>query len=331
MINHFFFPSAGHRLKVSHRAVYLLGENCYLHLMNRDERHRTANGAEHNGPTARVLAQGADWYVREYICRAGPEDRPFEEQHQWASIAAVVSGSFQYRSDAGKDILYPGSFLLGNYGSCYECGHDHSRGDRCISIGIAPHYFQEIAASNALNSRFRFGAASLPAMPRFLPLIAELESLAAAKEFMAIEESIICFVGSLLKEPAQCRSSSRTPSHREAARIARTIRFIEENTSENFGLDDLAAEAGLSKYHFLRTFRQEVGATPYRYLLNIRLRKAAVRIAASAAPISGIAFDEGFGDLSTFNNRFRAVFGASPSAFRKKYAPSQRPSQEKKQ
>jgi len=297
--------------------------------MSREECRR-ANEAERGGPVARRLAGGSGWSVSEYICRAGPEDRPFEEQHQWASIAAVVSGSFQYRSDAGRDILYPGSILLGNHGACYECGHDHSRGDRCISIGIAPHYFQEIAASNASNSRFRFGATSLPAMPRFLPLIAELESLAGAKESMAIEETIISFMGSLLQELAQYRSSSRSPSPREAARVAGTIRFIEENTSENFGLDDLAARAGLSKYHFLRTFRHSAGTTPYQYLLNIRLRKAAVRLATSAAPVSRIAFDEGFGDLSTFNNRFRAVFGSSPSAFRKRHAPPQGPSQEKK-
>jgi AraC-like DNA-binding protein len=72
----------------------------------------------------------------------------------------------------------------------------------------------------------------------------------------------------------------------------------------------------MSKYHFLRTFRQAVGMTPYQYLLSVRMRRTAVRLATSAAPVSAIAFETGFGDLSTFNARFRETFGMIPTAFR---------------
>lgn len=67
----------------------------------------------------------------------------------------------------------------------------------------------------------------------------------------------------------------------------------------------------------MRTFRRAVGMPPYRYLLGLRRRRAALALATTSAPVSAIAFDAGFGDLSTFNARFRALFGASRSEFRR--------------
>jgi transcriptional regulator GlxA family with amidase domain len=48
------------------------------------------------------------------------------------------------------------------------------------------------------------------------------------------------------------------------------------------------------------------------------LRRAAVRLATSSEPVSAIAFDTGFGDLSTFNGRFRGVFGVNPTVYRER-------------
>jgi AraC-like DNA-binding protein len=63
-------------------------------------------------------------------------------------------------------------------------------------------------------------------------------------------------------------------------------------------------------------FRQVVGVTPYQFCLGERMRRAAVRLATTSEPVSAIAFETGFGDLSTFNNQFRRVFGASPTRYR---------------
>jgi len=99
-------------------------------------------------------------------------------------------------------------------------------------------------------------------------------------------------------------------------RISATLHLLEREFSEAIDLDHLAEVTIMSKYHFLRTFRRIVGMTPYQYLLGLRLRHAAVRLATSSKPISAIAFEMGFGDLSTFNERFRRQFGASPSCYR---------------
>ena len=94
--------------------------------------------------TARVLAGGPGWTVSDVVCTSGPQDRPFEERHAGVSIAIVVAGSFQYRSSASQELMTPGSLLLGNPGQCYECGHEHGSGDRCLSFYYAPDYFEDL-------------------------------------------------------------------------------------------------------------------------------------------------------------------------------------------
>lgn len=236
------------------------------------------------------------------------------------SIAAVVAGSFDYRGDAGRALLYPGSLLLGNAGTCFECGHKHSAGDRCIAFHYEPALFAEIAASAAGSARFRFNAAMLPAMPELLPTLVEIEALNDNGRRIAGEALAIRLAERVGETMSGARASRAKPSPGDERRVSAVLRFIEENADEAIDLAQLAAMASMSKYHFLRVFRRTTGLTPYKLLLGVRMRRAAIRLATSDAPVSEIAFNAGFGDLSTFNNRFRDLFGATPSRFRQREA-----------
>ena len=233
------------------------------------------------------------------------------------SIAAVVEGSFQYRSDAGTALLYPGALLLGNAGSCFECGHEHGTGDRCIAFQFAPEFFAEIAAAVTGSHRFRFRAAMVPAI-RDLPVpFIELEAMAAGGGLMAMDEMAVRLAEIVLGAVAGSGRTGPAPSARDQRRISNALRYIEENALGPLGLGELAGVAIMSKYHFLRTFRRIVGVTPYRFLLGVRMRRAALMLRTTPAPVTAIAFDAGFGDLSTFNGRFRDLFGVSPGTFRR--------------
>jgi AraC family transcriptional regulator len=267
-------------------------------------------------PPARVLAAGDGWIVKEFLCHLGPADPRFEERHQRFTIAAVVEGSFQYHCDSGRALLYPGAFLLGNVGACFECGHDHAVGDRCISFSFAPELFEEIAAST--GSSPRFAAAMLPASSRLAAAAVEAEARAHAGSPPAMEEFALRLPEIVLGALAGSTAREAAPAPSDQRRISRALRHIEAHAEEPLDLATLAAVAGMSKFRFLRSFRRLLGVTPYSFLLGLRLRRAAVRLRQSREPVASIAFDAGFGDLSTFNHRFRAVFGASPSVFRRR-------------
>jgi AraC-like DNA-binding protein len=265
----------------------------------------------------RAIESGEGWSIGEHVCHAGPHDRPYEERHDAFSVAAVVSGSFGYRSDGGRALMQPGAFVLGRPGACYECGHEHGVGDRCIIVHFSQGLFEQIAATATGSHRFRFPVASLPTMARTARHIVELEAFAAGGRRLAGEELALWLAGSAIAIAAGEDSARASPSASEERRIGGVLRHIENNLAERLDLAALAGLAAMSKFHFLRTFRRIVGVTPYRYLLELRLRRAALRICATDEPVSRIAYDTGFGDLSTFNAQFRASYGMPPGMLRR--------------
>jgi len=292
-------------------ALPLLGENCYFLVMS-----FAAALANKPASASRRIAGGPGWSFHEFVCHSGPEDRPFEERHGAVSLSAVVSGTFTYRADNGRALLHPGALLLGNHGACFQCGHEHGVGDRCLSVQLSPAYFGEVAASAAGSSQFRFPAAMLPSGRSFLPQTVLVEALGREPDPLGIEERLIGFVTVALRALSGSVAPVQRVSAQDARRVSRAVRHIERHATEPLDLDRLAAVAATSKFHFLRVFRRAVGLTPYQFLLNTRLRRAAHSLLSTAAPVSAIAFDSGFGDLSTFNAAFRARFGAAPQAFR---------------
>jgi AraC family transcriptional regulator len=262
------------------------------------------------------LTSGAEWSVCDVVCDHGPRDRAFVEEHAEITIAAVMQGSFQYRTQAGSAVLVPGSLLLGNAGSCFECGHEHAQGDRCLAFHFTPAFFESIAAGTLGVRKTRFSCASVPPANGLAGLFAEAEVARDERDRAALEEFATRLAGAVLTITADEATSSRRPNVRDERRITMVVRQIEARADEHLGLNALARETGMSPYHFLRTFRQVAGMTPHQYVLHTRLRRAARRLRASQDPVSVIAFEAGFNDLATFNRRFRRLIGVTPSVFR---------------
>jgi AraC-like DNA-binding protein len=268
--------------------------------------------------SVRRVAAADDWSISIVDCAAGPNTPAFEESHQRYSIAAVVAGTFQYRTGAGSALLYPGAVMLGNAGVCFECGHDHGVGDRCVAFHFSPALFEEIAASVGGSGRYRFGAASLAAGADLAPELAEIGALAAGARDLAAGDMAIRLAERVIGAASGTAAKAARISARDERRIARALRHIERRVAEPIDLEALSSVAAMSKYHFLRTFRCVTGLTPYQHVLGRRLNRAALALRGPDEPIASVAYDAGFSDLSTFNRRFRAVFGQSPGEYRRR-------------
>lgn len=96
--------------------------------------------------------------------------------------------------------------------------------------------------------------------------------------------------------------------------IART--FIEAHAHRDLSLDEAASAACLSKYYFLRRFRELVGLTPLAYHQGLRLQRAAEAISKDQGTLTEIADACGYSELAAFSRAFKRRFGAAPSAFR---------------
>jgi AraC family transcriptional regulator len=268
----------------------------------------------------RLLASGPGWSVSDFVCGAGPRDPSVQEQHATTCIAVVTEGSFQYRSTHGAAVLVPGALLLGNAGYCFECGHEHATGDRCLAFNFTPDCLEAIAAAVPGVRRTAFPVPHLPPLPLLAPVLADAEAARDEGDSEELEELSLELSGAVLSMLTGADGRTRSPRALDQLRLTNALRRIEAEASEPLALADLAREASMSRYHFLRSFRRMVGLTPHQYVLRTRLHRAAVRLRRSTESISAIAFDAGFNDLSTFNRRFRRVMGASPGAYRLRHA-----------
>jgi transcriptional regulator GlxA family with amidase domain len=143
-----------------------------------------------------------------------------------------------------------------------------------------------------------------------------LEALCSAASRHNGEDLALRLIEGVIAALAGRRRSTAPPTGRDARRVVEPIRYVEADVARPHQLRDLAAIAGMSKYHFLRVFRKLAGVTPYQYLLSARMRRAALGLASSRRPVLDVALDSGFGDLSTFNHRFRETFGLTPTQYR---------------
>jgi AraC-like DNA-binding protein len=132
----------------------------------------------------------------------------------------------------------------------------------------------------------------------------------------AYEELAVRLAGSVAIALTEAPPAMPSPTVRDARRITRAVRLIERSSDQPLTLADLAREAAMSPYHFLRIFRMLVGMTPHRFLLRTRLHRLALALRRSDDGIAQIAFDCGFGDLSTLNRQFRLAIGESPGGYR---------------
>ncbi|MGE0385567.1 MAG: helix-turn-helix domain-containing protein [Gammaproteobacteria bacterium] len=93
-------------------------------------------------------------------------------------------------------------------------------------------------------------------------------------------------------------------------------RTMEINLSGGLDLDRLAAEAGLSKFHFIRRFRDVTGHTPIQYFIHMKIQSACRRLESSTDSIRRIAQECGYDDPYYFSRLFRRLIGVSPQQYR---------------
>ncbi len=162
----------------------------------------------------------------------------------------------------------------------------------------------------------RFRVPRLPQLRPLSPLVALAGAGAVGADAMSWEEFAVTLAVRAVKLAAGVPSSGNSLPLNAEARVTRAARTIDRDPGAALRLGQLARQADLSPYHFLRTFRCLTGITPHQYVLRARLREAASRLATGTEKVLDVALDCGFGDVSNFNRAFRCEFGVSPRAFR---------------
>lgn len=105
----------------------------------------------------------------------------------------------------------------------------------------------------------------------------------------------------------------------EDNRIAKTVLYIRKHLNEAIELEKLAEISCLSKDHFIRLFKKELGTTPLQYINQKKIEKAQLLLITEELAVKEIAFQLAFDDYSYFNRLFKKTTGVTPQEYRRLY------------
>jgi AraC family transcriptional regulator len=245
------------------------------------------------------------------------------------SLAWTTSGEvdFQEREDGQPWVtnrIKKGSFFLTSGGSPYEVRWKAVTSEPFesmivfIDLPLLQRALEEVFGSNADHARLRdisgFTDDTLnwlmerlrdeltrpQASPLFVQALAQAIAIHLAREYGVTD--------------AESRSSSPSlPGYK----LRQLREWMAEHTAEEFSLERLAAQAGLSRFHFERLFKAAVGVSPSRYHIDLRMNEARRLLRETKMSVVDVALEVGYTNPSHFAQLFRREIGLSPSDYRR--------------
>jgi AraC family transcriptional regulator len=251
--------------------------------------------------------------VVDYRCSAGPADTPFTELHHGHSVSYVRKGSFGCRMRGASYELVAGSVLIGHPGDEYLCTHDHTAGgDECLSFSLAPELVESLGGACEI-----WRAGGLPPLPELVVLGELAQATAEQRTDLGLDEVGLWLAARFVALVSAVRRTAAEPPAADRRRAVEAARWLDEHAHEDVDLERAAGAVALSPFHFLRLFSRALGVTPHQYLVRARLRRAARLLSDGDRPVTDVALEVGFGDLSNFVRTFHRAAGVSPGRFQR--------------
>ncbi len=188
-----------------------------------------------------------------------------------------------------------------------------------LVLYIKPMWFLE--NSNSAEFALRFGRSDIPVTPVVHQLATRLTA------HLLNDDGDAPFDGLLYSLTRECFERSWTRSAKQVAalaharfndyRVRRSLRLMQDNLTEEFEMEDLARSVGLSRPHFFKLFKQQMGVTPNIYMNTLRSEQAIEDLLTTSKSVTDIALDLGFSSQASFTRFFSSNVGIAPSEYRR--------------
>ena len=241
--------------------------------------------------------------------------------HSAYTITAILSGEMVVTIGEGVFELSAGQTALTNVGQTHSASVSAVE---FVSIGLSPVLVNELIADIGLTRvaadvAFRANVITDGEIVRMARAIAD-EMSHEQLGHAAMLDTLVRQLGiQLLRHHFTIRISDHIELSRAGPvdrRLRRAIEFMHDNFGREIALEEIAAAAYLSEYHFARLFKRITGVTPHAYLSNVRLERARKLLAETALPIVDIAAQVGYQSQSHFTKMFKSVTGVTPRVYR---------------
>lgn len=274
---------------------------------------------------------------------APADDRIFVHEHyalhyrnapprvQWASAARLsytavllLEGSLRWRGEAGlEQELQTTGVILAAPGQTLSVTGQQSA--RFILAALAPAFILDCAVRSRLtrdDAEITFPTQSITGDERLARIARDLaDELRAAETGREIVIAALLEQGTvyLLRRYAQIRRSDDLELSRVGLvdrRLRRAVELMHAQLERELPLEELAAAAYLSPFHFSRLFKKVTGVSPHAYLAALRIARAQQLLATTDLSITEIGTRVGYASSSHFGKAFRQTNGLTPRAFR---------------
>ncbi len=221
----------------------------------------------------------------------------------------IQSGSLTLEFEGRTEQIEAGSFVL------IDCYEPHSYYSAAGWESIWCHFDGPTARAHYATIKSHLG--NIFSLSNPYPIISKLETIYHTfSDGNIIREPLMSkyindiLTAFLLYAPEKNNSSNYINMTQEI------ISYVNEHFTEDISVDTLAGRAGLSLYHFIRTFKKETGFTPHEYIVNTRINTAKYLLKNSKLPVKDICFNTGFSCESVFCSAFKKHQGITPMEYR---------------
>jgi AraC-like DNA-binding protein len=228
--------------------------------------------------------------------------------HEAYGLGAIESGVERFRYRGSDHLAPPDSLVLMNPDVLHTGRAETEGGWRYRMVYVDPDAAAEITGETG----WWFDDAVRHDPTRARRISARLDALWRAHEPLDFDSQLYA----LLLEFRDHARIPRRARDEPAARFAPVIDYLRAHLADRVTLDDLAAVAGLSPFHFLRRFRGQHHVTPQQMLMALRLHEAKRLLAAGVAP-ARIAADTGLTDQAHLTRAFLRRYGVTPARYQK--------------
>jgi AraC family transcriptional regulator len=244
-------------------------------------------------------------------------------------LAWTISGDIEFQERENKrpwvnHRITKGSFFLTSGGAPSDCRWKAVTPDPFetmavfIELPLLQRALEEVFGADAPDTRLRDVSAFKDiALNSLMERLREelMRRHASALFLQGIAQAIAIYLARNYAATAK-ETRSGSPSL-PGYKLRQITDWMAEHVAEEFNLDRLAAQAGLSKFYFNRLFKSAVGISPSHYHINLRMDEARRLLRETKRSVVDVALDVGYANPSHFAQLFRRETGLSPSDYRR--------------
>ncbi|HEX6704309.1 MAG TPA: AraC family transcriptional regulator [Albitalea sp.] len=229
--------------------------------------------------------------------------------HEAFGLGAIDSGVERFRYRGGDHLAPPQSLVLMNPDVLHTGRAETAQGWRYRMIYIDAQVLAAVSGERGWWFADPVGHDAATARR----VSALLAAMWRSDDALAIDGALLELVDAIRPHARGARPPAARTAAPDAA-LDRALALMHDRLGDALTLEALAAEAGLSPFHFLRRFKARHDATPHQMLMALRLFRAKERLAAGIAPAE-VAAEVGLVDQAHLTRRFARMYGVTPARY----------------